>query len=66
MAKEYKVKKDCEVHTSDFWYDLTDGGYIKPSEILENAKDVLEVEKAIAILEKFKISCENQIEEFYY
>ena len=30
-----KFKKDAEITTSDFWYDLFDGGYIKPENLLQ-------------------------------
>lgn len=41
------------VSTSDFWYDLTDGGYIEPEEYLteEAAKKVRE---AIEIIEEYR------------
>lgn len=36
------------IYTSDFWYDLTDGGYIKPENILT---DTLKAEKLNAAIE---------------
>lgn len=60
-----KIKENCSVSTSDFWYDLMDGGYLKPEEILEDEKDVKAVNDAIKVLMNFKESCEDQIEEFY-
>lgn len=62
--EEYKIKEGLEISTSDFWYDLTMGGYVDPKEILENKEDIEEVLKAIEIIRKFEISCENQIECF--
>lgn len=59
-----KIKEGCDVSTMEFWYDLTDGGYIKPSEILENPDDIANVEKAIAIVKEFERSCEDQIPGF--
>jgi hypothetical protein len=64
MVDEYEVKEGCEASTQDFWYDLTKGGYLKPDEILVNQKDIDEVMAAIAIVEKFERSCDNQIEGF--
>jgi len=58
------IKKGVTVSTSDFWYDLTQGGYIKPEELLEDPKDIKSVKKAIKILREFEISCEEQIEGF--
>jgi len=59
-----KLKKDLEVSSSDFWYDLTDGGYIKPDEICASKKDAEAVKKAIEVLLDFQNSCEEQIEGF--
>lgn len=59
-----QIKKNLEICTSDFWYDLTDGGYLKPKEICANKKDAEKVEKALEILREFKDSCYDQIENF--
>jgi hypothetical protein len=60
-----KIKENCDITTSDFWYDLTDGGYLKPEEILENEEDVEKVKNAIDVLMDFQSSCEDQIEDFW-
>ncbi|MCK5018694.1 MAG: hypothetical protein KAS32_16655 [Candidatus Peribacteraceae bacterium] len=53
-------KKDAQpVASDDFWYDLFDGGYIKPQKLLENSSDIEKVETAIGILEDFKTTMEN-------
>jgi hypothetical protein len=54
-----KWKSDAEILTSDFWYDLTDGGYIVPSELLEDENEITEVENAIQVLRNFKSSAEG-------
>lgn len=59
-----KIKKGIPVSTSDFWYDLTDGGYLKPEELCINKKDAEKVNQAIAVIEDFRKSCEEQIEDF--
>lgn len=60
-----KWKKDAEIVTSDFWYDITDGGYIVPSELLEDETEIEEVEKAIEVLRNFRQSAEeNEILEY--
>lgn len=59
-----KIKKDCNVSTSEFWYDLTDGGYLKPEEICEYKNDAWRVMDAIKIVKEFQESCETQIEGF--
>jgi hypothetical protein len=59
-----KIKEGCTVTSDEFWYDLTKGGYLKPEDILENSDDVERVKAAIAILQEFEDSCEEQIEDF--
>ena len=59
-----KIKKDLDICTQDFWYDLTDGGYLKPEEILVNQEDIDKVNKSIEILMEFQQSCEDEIEGF--
>lgn len=59
-----KIKENLEISTSDFWYDLTDGGYLNPHDICEHNEDALKVEEAIKIIKEFENSCEEQIEDF--
>lgn len=59
-----KLKKNLEVSSSDFWYDLTDGGYLDPHEICLDEKDADKVVNAIKVLKDFQESCEEQIEGF--
>ena len=59
-----EIKNGLEISSTDFWYDLTDGGYLKPDEICKNQEDASRVNTAISIIEEFKQSCEEQIEGF--
>jgi len=59
-----KIKKGLTVSSDDFWYDLTDGGYLKPREICENLKDAQSVEDAVKVIADFEESCNEQIEGF--
>ena len=59
-----KIKKGCTASTSDFWYDLTSGGYLKLEYILENKEDVDRAKNAIEVIREFEQSCEEQIEDF--
>lgn len=59
-----KIKEGCEASTGDFWYDLTDGGYLDPDVICEDPKDAKRVKEAIEVLQDFQSSCEEQIEGF--
>ena len=52
-------KKDVEIITSDFWYDLFHGGYIKPEELLEDKNDIDNVKNAVEVLKKFYQSAQN-------
>jgi hypothetical protein len=59
-----KIKKGLENSTGDFWYDLTDGGYLDPEKICEDLEDAKKVKQAIAVIKDFENSCEEQIEGF--
>lgn len=54
----YKLKNNItpdDVYISeDFWYDLFDGGYINPEQILEDQESIEKINKAIEVLEEFK------------
>ena len=60
-----KIKNGCEVTTSDFWYDLTSGGYLNPEEILEDPNDVKCVTDAVKVITEFETSCIDQIDGFF-
>lgn len=59
-----KLKKGLKNSTSDFWYDLTEGGYLKPLDMCESAEEAKEIEEAIKVIKKFETSCEAQIKDF--
>ena len=59
-----EIKKDLDVSSGDFWYDLTDGGYLDPQEICAKKEDADKVEDAMAVIKDFQSSCEAQIEGF--
>lgn len=49
-----KFNKNAEpVYTDDHWYDLTSGGYIKPSELLTDQEEIEKVENAIKTVLEF-------------
>lgn len=57
---KFKFKITEPVGTSNgFWYDLTDGGYINPEEILEDPKQIERVNKAIMLLQRFEKELTN-------
>ena len=59
-----EIKKGLEISSSDFWYDITDGGYLDPDEICADKIDAATVKKAIKIVKEFQTSCEDQIKDF--
>jgi len=65
MNKSFIFKDGIDtIATSDFWYDLIDGGYIKPEEILTDDYKVKMVRESIKTLENFKNALmENNIIE---
>ena len=59
-----KIRQGLEISTQDFWYDLTDGGYINQFNICENKEDAYKIHDAICVIIEFQKSCEEQIEGF--
>lgn len=58
-----EVKENISVATGDFWYDLFDGGYIRPEELLKDKEDIDAVLNAIEVLREFEESLQDVIEE---
>lgn len=59
-----KLKENIPVMcTSDFWYDIFDGGYITPKMFLEDQADIEAVENAMAIVDEFRHTINPLIEE---
>lgn len=48
-----KDQEFSEQGTDNFWYDLFDGGYIKPETFLED-ESAKKVKEAILVLEEYK------------
>ena len=50
-----KFKADAEqTATSDFWYALFDGGYVKPEMFIEDQEEVERLENARQLLMEYK------------
>lgn len=47
-----------DAYIDDFWYDVSDGGYLKPEKYLKNESDIIEVRNAIAIVKKLQTTLE--------
>lgn len=56
-----KFKKNAKVVqlTDDFWYSLTDGGYIKPEKLLEEKGAIKEIQSAIETILLFQKALED-------
>jgi hypothetical protein len=57
--KTMEFKKNAKIATSDFYYDLFDGGYISPKKLLKNKEDIERVVAAIEIIKAFKDAAES-------
>jgi hypothetical protein len=55
-----EFKEGALIVTSDFWYDLTSGGYIEPDKLLKNKEDVEAVKNAIRVIRDFESSADEQ------
>lgn len=69
---EWKLKEGitlddvCNINDDDgFWYDITDGGYIDPEDILGDEKQIKKLKEAIKLVRSFE-SLYNEIVEYLY
>lgn len=53
MTGKYKIS-DPQGTSNGFWYDITDGGYIKPEDILVDQERASKLNEAIKLLEDFR------------
>lgn len=63
---DWKFKKDIKpVSSSEFWYDITDGGYIRPEEMLADSEQNKKLQEAIDLVISFHDALEenNLLEE---
>lgn len=61
-----KIKKGLKISTDDFWYDITDSGYLEPGEICQYPEDAQRVREAVETLKEFQQSCNQQIKDFSF
>lgn len=60
----FKESSNEVISTSDFWYDLFEGGYINPDNLLDDKEDIYKINKAIETLRSFKtVVLENGVVE---
>ena len=61
QAIEWKFKDGAKPQGSSdgFWYDLTDGGYLKPEKVLDDPAQLQAVREAVALLRSFEQALED-------
>ena len=59
---EWKFKKGVKVYTEEFWYGLTDGGYIKPENVLVDEEQFEKLQAAIDLVRSFERAIDDQSE----
>lgn len=47
------LNEENAIWTSDLYYDLFEGGYIKPEDLLENKEEIDKVKQAILTINEF-------------
>lgn len=54
MEWKFKENADPQGGSDGFWYDITFGGYIRPSELLKDKEQIKKLEEAIELVESFE------------
>ena len=57
LTEEQVEQITATIDNEGFWYALTSGGYLKPEDILEDAKEIAKVKEAIALIREFESIC---------
>ena len=56
----WKFKEDAVPQcSSEFWYDMTDGGYIKPASLLADEDQLKALNDAVGLIQSFRESAEQ-------
>ena len=55
----FKKKAVAQGSSNGFWYDITDGGYVRPEEVLADPEQVTQIRGAIALLRSFETALES-------
>lgn len=59
MKFVFKINAQKQGGSNNFWYDLTQGGYIKPEEVLKNIEQLVQLQKAINTVRNFELALEE-------
>ena len=59
---DWKIRKDAKPQGSSegFWYDITDGGYIKLEEVLMDKEQIKAVNDAVDLLQSLEETLESE------
>jgi len=57
LTEEQKEEIAATVDNEGFWYSLSDGGYLKPEEVLADQEDIDKVNEAVKTLMEFDEVC---------
>ena len=60
---EWNFKEGVEIYTEEFWYDLTDGGYIKPENVLADEEQITKLQAAIDLVRSFERAIDERMDE---
>ena len=59
-----EIKKRLKLSSSEFFYDLFDGGYLDPTKICKDKVDAEKVQESIEIINEFRASIEETYPNF--
>lgn len=59
---DWKFKENIDIYTEEFWYDITDGGYIKPEEVLSDDEQIKKLKEAIDLVRSFEKAIDEKDE----
>lgn len=55
---EFKEDAEPQGGSDGFWYDITDGGYINPEEVLREESQIVSLKRAIETVKSFERALE--------
>lgn len=63
---KFKSNASKQGGSDGFWYDLTDGGYIKPEAVLDDSDQLARLTAAVDLVKSFETALEEAdlLEEF--
>ena len=63
---DWQFKDDIQsIECDDFWYDVTDGGYLDPADVLEDEEQARKLNEAIELVHSFQQALEANFSPDY-